>query len=330
MKKLLIAISMILMLLILMPLMFANATTNKITVAVQPTFAAHQAIGYEILKRLPANAEKAGISNLEVITVPSKSSITGNSFLLNKQIDVNVGSLSSFFILNSKAPNQGRLLASVGHYKYYLLCDKSIKNLNDALGTTIAMSSRNTLEAHTLRWMAQNELGDAEAFEQKIVVMKRPQIYQIMKAKSSDVKCAMTGAPMQNQLKNTLDLQVIAESDVSKGFAGSYNAYWARTEWVNANPILARVYAQTATEVTSDYNSDLNERKAIVKRFVEKDNMEVSVDSVLQAEKENKAMWHSDFRGGQFMIDFLYNTNYLKENRPESLTPFIAFPKDLR
>jgi len=91
-------------------------------VAVQPTFAAHQAIGYEILRVLPAHAEKRGISDLKIETTPSKSSITGNSLLLNKQIDINVGSVTSFMIMHSKAPDSARLLSAVGHYKFMLLC----------------------------------------------------------------------------------------------------------------------------------------------------------------------------------------------------------------
>jgi ABC-type nitrate/sulfonate/bicarbonate transport system substrate-binding protein len=144
-----------------------------------------------------------------------------------------------------------------------------------------------------------------------------------MKADSKDVRCAMTGAPMQNQLKNTLDLHVVATTDVN-GMPGSYNAYWTTKEWAETNPELAKAYQQAAKSVIRRYNVNTKYRKEVVQRFIEKDKMELSVDSILAAEQENSAVWHDDFRGAQFMLDFLYKTNYLKDNKPSSLNDYVV------
>lgn len=299
---------------------FTAWADTKITIAVQPTFGAHQQIGYEIIDRLPEVAKTYGITDLEIETVKTKSSIDGNSFLLNKQIDVNVGSISSFFILNSKAPEQSVLLSAIGHYKYFLLCRPEIQSLTDVRNTKILLSSRNTLEAQTLRWLAQNEFNDYTVFEKNIVVMPRPQIYQMIKADSKDAKCVMTGAPLQNQLLNEFNLQAVAESDVDSGFAGSYNAYWARKQWAEENPGLASAFIKTAQLVLNEYNTD---PKPILSKFIEKDNLEISVDTFVNAEKQNQAQWHSEFKGAQFFSDFLYNIGYLTENKPDNIQSVV-------
>ena len=104
-----------------------------VKIAIQPTFGAHQQIGYEIIRRLPENAKKHGINDLQIETVKTKSSIDGNMFLLNGQVDINVGSISSFLILHSKSPGSAKLLAAVGHYRYFLLCQPEIKKIEDDL-----------------------------------------------------------------------------------------------------------------------------------------------------------------------------------------------------
>jgi NitT/TauT family transport system substrate-binding protein len=305
-------------------LLLASASAfaeTAVKIAVQPTFAAHQQIGYEIINRLPDIAAKHGIADLKIETVKTKSSIEGNSFLLNGQVDINVGSVSSFLILNSKDPGGAKLLSAIGHYKYFLLCKPEIKTLDDVRNTNIALSSRNTAEAHTLMWLANANLGDTNAFEKNIVVMPRPQIYQILKAGSDDVKCAMTGAPMQNQLIEDIDLHIVAESDVSKGYPGSYNAYWTTSKWISENPTLALAYVEAANSVIADYNSN---PLPILNRFIEKDKLSHDPAKLAANENVNKASWHTDPKGLEFLINFYYDEiNYLKENRPTDIASLV-------
>ena len=298
-----------------------------VKIAIQPTFGAHQQIGYEIIRRLPGNAKKNGINDLQIETVKTKSSIDGNIFLINGQIDVNVGSISSFLILNSKSPGQSKLLSAVGHYRYFLLCQPGIGELRDVLKTKIALSSRNTLEAHTLKWLAKSKLGDPDAFEKNIIVMPRSQIYQLFQAKSPDIQCVMTGSPLQNQLIEDFGLKTVAQSDASKGFAGSYNAYWASAKWINANPRLARAFVETAVQVIKDYNKN---PVPIMENFIATDRMQTTAQTLIKNDRINSAQWHADFRGAQFFSDFLYDIGYLSENRPMSVDELIFAPQLLK
>lgn len=289
-------------------------------IAIQPTFGAHQHIGYEIIDRLPKAAVQEGIQDLKIETVKTKSSIDGNAFLLNQQIDINVGSISSFAILDSRAPGQSRLLSAIGHYRHFLLCRPGINDLRQASGTKIAVSSRNTSEAHTLMWLSRSQSNDPELLLRNLIVMPRPQIYQMFKANNDDIKCVITGAPLQNQLMKEFGLTKIAESDVTKGYPGSYNAYWTRTDWAESNPKLVRVFQRVAQQVISDYQRD---PKSILEKFIARDSMSVTVEQLVTSHQENSAAWHSDFRGAQSVIDILYQSGYLKGSAP-SVDKLIA------
>lgn len=285
---------------------FATTTWAKeFTMAIQPTFGAHQHIGYEIIERL----EEQGIT---VNTVPTKSSIKGNGLLMNNTIDVNVGSITSFIVLNDKMPGQGRLLSGIGHYKYFLQCTPDITTIQDVKTTKIVTSGRNTLEHHTIRWLAKENFNDPYAFDENFITMKRPQIWQILQAGSEDVKCVMTGAPLQNKIQDELGFVTVATSDVEKGIAGSYNAYWTRTDWIEQNPELADAFIKTAVEVIRDYNKD---PMPILEKFIAKDKMSITSDYLQKGHIKNQAVFHSDLRGAEYFNDFLYEIGYLKDNK---------------
>jgi len=275
--------------------------SREITIATQPTFGAHQHIGYEIISRL----EKQGI---KVNTVPVKSSLQGNGLLMNKQIDINVGSITSFVVLNDKMPDKSVLLSAIGHYKYFLQCTPDIKTMDDVKKTKIITSGRNTTEHHTIRWLAKEYFNDPYALDENFITMPRPQIWQILQAGSSDIKCVMTGAPLQNQIQDDLKFVTIATSDVEKGIAGSYNVYWARTDWVNANPELADTFTQIAVEVIRDFNKNPT---PILESFIKIDNLSVTVEYLLEGYIKNKAVFHSDFQGADYFNDFLYEIGFL-------------------
>ena len=291
-------------LILLLSLFTTTLSAKELTMAIQPTFGAHQHIGYEIINRLEAQG-------IKVNTVPTKSSIKGNSLLMNKQIDINVGSITSFIVLNDKMPRQGTLLSAIGHYKYFLQCTPDIKTMNDVKKTKIVTSGRNTLEHHTIRWLAKTHFGNPYALDENFITMPRPQIWQVLQARSADIKCVMTGAPLQNKIQDELKFVTVATSDV-KGIAGSYNAYWARTEWVKNNPDLADAFVKTAEAVINDYNRN---PKPILKKFIKKDRLEVTVNYLLEGHKKNKAVFHSDFRGADYFNNFLYEIEFLKDNK---------------
>ena len=282
---------------------FTTALSAKeLTMAIQPTFGAHQHIGYEIIERL----QQQGIT---VNTVPTRSSIKGNALLINKQIDVNVGAITSFLVLNDRIPDAGRLLSAIGHYKFFLQCTDDIKTMEDVKTTKIVTSGRNTTEHHTIRWLAKKHFNDPYALENNFVTMPRPQIWQVLKAGSSDIKCVMTGAPLQNKIQDEIKLKTIAVSDVATGIAGSYNAYWARTEWVNNNPEMARLFIETTKQVINDYNKS---PLTILNKFIAKDRLNVTAEYLINAHGKNKAVFHSDFRGTKYFNNFLHEIEYLK------------------
>jgi ABC-type nitrate/sulfonate/bicarbonate transport system substrate-binding protein len=290
---------------LLISIITTTISAKEFTMAIQPTFGAHQHIGYEIIERLEARG-------ITVNTVPTKSSIKGNSLLMNKQIDVNVGSITSFIVLNDKMPEQSLLLSAIGHYKYFLQCTPDIKTMDDVKTTKIVTSGRNTLEHHTIRWLAKEHFGDPYALDENFITMKRPQIWQILQAGSSDVKCVMTGAPLQNKIQDELGFVTVATSDVEKGIAGSYNAYWTRKDWVDQNPSLAYAFITTAVEVIRDYNKD---PITILEKFIQKDKMDTTAEYLQKGHIKNQAIFHSDLRGSEYFNNFLYEIEYLKDNK---------------
>lgn len=290
---------------------------QSFTMAIQPTFGAHQHIGYEIIRRL----EQQGVT---VNTVKTKSSIKGNGLLMSNQIDVNVGAITSFVVLNSKMPGQAKLLSAIGHYKFFLQCTSDIKNMQDVKTTKIVTSGRNTSEHHTIRWLAKKHYGDAFALEENFITMPRPQILQMFKAGSTDIKCVMTGAPLQNVLQDEVGLVTVEESDFASGIAGSYNAYWTRTDWVEQNPELAKLFTKTAVEVLEEFNQNPDD---MLNQFVKTDRMEITVDQLKKGYSKNKAAFHADLRGAQYFSDFLYEVGYLTENQPKNLDDHVAVPE---
>lgn len=302
------------------------AVEKTIKLAIMPTFGAHQHIGYEIIERLPTVAKKYGIDKVNIETVPIRSSIKGNALLMNKQIDVNIGSITSFILLDNKQPDAGRLLTAVGHYKYFLQCTNDIKNIADVKNTKIVTSGRNTTEHHTIRWLAKKNFGDPYAFEANFITMPRPQIWQVLKAGSNDIKCVMTGAPLQNKIQDELGLRTVATSDVSTGIAGSYNVYWTRTEFVKQNPKLVAAYVETAVQVIKDYNDNPT---PILEKFVAKDKMEITPAYLLKGHEKNQATFHYDFRGGEYFNNFLHEIGYIK-GRKVQLDKVIANPELLK
>lgn len=300
--------------------------SHTIRIAIQPTFGAHQHIGYEIIERLPKTAKKYGINQLDIIKVPTKSSIKGNMLLINGQIDINVGSLTSFILLDNKLPNQGRLLTAVGHYKFFLLCTNDIKTMFDVKKTKIVTSGRNTVEHHTIRWLAKKHFGDPYALESNFITMPRPQIWQILKVGSKDIKCVMTGSPLQNKIKNELGLNIIDSSDVEQGIAGSYNAYWTSTKFAEENPALVNAYIETAVQVIKDYNTT---PLPILEKFISKDNMETTAKQLLKGHEENKANFHYDLKGSEYFNDFLHEIGFVT-GRKSNLSKLLANPKLLR
>jgi ABC-type nitrate/sulfonate/bicarbonate transport system substrate-binding protein len=293
-----------------------------VRMASMPTFGALQPISYEIMKRIPENAKKYGL-NVRVEPTKVKNSIDGNAFLMNGQLDVNVGSLSSLLTLHAKAPDSGRIIAGLGYYRFMLMCQDSVKDINDVLNTKIVVSSRKTMENHVLRWIAKKELGNPEAFEKNVILMTRPQIYQLFKANSEDVKCVITGTPLQNQLLHDFNLKVIDQSDLEKGMAGSYSIFWTTTKWANENPELARVVVETTVEVIQDYNKN---PKPMLDYFIETDRMETTAETMLEYEKDNLAKWHSHLRGAEAINSFLYDTGYLTKNRVNDVESLILYP----
>lgn len=302
------------------------AVEKTIKLAIMPTFGAHQHIGYEIIERLPAVAKKYGIDKLNIETVPIRSSIKGNALLMNKQIDVNIGSITSFILLDNKQPDAGRLLTAVGHYKYFLQCTSDIRNIADVKKTKIVTSGRNTTEHHTIRWLAKKHFGDPYALEANFITMPRPQIWQMMKAGSKDVKCVMTGAPLQNKIQDELGLRTIATSDVKTGIAGSYNVYWTRTDFVRQNPKLVAAYVETAVQVIKDYNAN---PMPMLNKFIKKDKMETSALYLLESHNKNQATFHYDFRGGEYFNNFLHEIKYIK-GRKVKIDSLIANPELLK
>jgi ABC-type nitrate/sulfonate/bicarbonate transport system substrate-binding protein len=291
-------------LILLLSLFTTTLSAKELTMAIQPTFGAHQHIGYEIIDRL----QKQGI---KVNTVPTKSSIKGNSLLMNKQIDINVGSITSFIVLNGKMPRESTLLSAIGHYKFFLQCTPDIKTMQDVKTTKIVTSGRNTLEHHTIRWLAKVHFGNPYALDENFITMPRPQIWQILQAESADIKCVITGAPLQNKIQDELKFVTVATSDV-KGIAGSYNAYWTRTEWIEQNPELADAFIKTAVEVIRDYNKD---PMPILEKFIAKDKMSITADYLQKGHIKNQAVFHSDFRGADYFNNFLYEIEFLKDNK---------------
>jgi ABC-type nitrate/sulfonate/bicarbonate transport system substrate-binding protein len=297
---------------------FAQPVTIKI--AIQPTFGAHQHIGYEAIRLLPDMAKKQGLSQVKIETVKIASSIDGNIFLLNQQIDINVGSITSFFVLESKNPGQSVLLSGIGHYKHFLLCRDEVRDLEAATKVKIAVSSRNTSEAHTLKWLATNNNLSADAFEKSLIVLPRPQIYQLFASGSPDIKCAITGAPLQNQLMKDIGLKKIAESDVTRGFPGSYNAYWARREWTQSNPKLARAFLDAVKQAIKNYQAD---PIPVIQRFVDIDKVNLTPESIVQASRENSSQWHWDLRGSKSVLDLLRSVDYLPSNKPMNIADLV-------
>jgi ABC-type nitrate/sulfonate/bicarbonate transport system substrate-binding protein len=284
---------------------YSIAEEKIIKIAIMPTFSAHQHIGYEVIERL----KKQGII---VETVVITSSTEGNNLLLNGQIDINVGSITSFILLDNKRADQGVLLSSIGHYTYFLLCTPDINSINDVLKTNIVTSARNTTEHHTIRWLAKKYFRDPYAFEKNFITMPRPQIYQIMKAGSKDIKCAMTGMPLQNQLEDELGLKVIEQSDINTGIAGSYNAYWTSKDFAMKNPKLIEIFVKNTVEVINEFNED---PKIILEKFIEKDLLKFDVSYLLENYKKNKAIFHYDLRGAEYYNDFLHEIEHIKGNK---------------
>lgn len=285
----------------------AEGKNNTIKIAIMPTFGAHQHIGYEVIDRMKAQG-------INVETVIIKSSTQGNGLLMNKQIDVNVGAITSFILLDNKKPGEGKLLSAVSHYKFFLLCTPDIKNMQDVLTTNIVTSGRNTTEHHTIRWLAKKHFNDAYALEKNFITMSRPQIYQIMKAGSKDIKCVMTGAPLQNQLQDELGLKVIEQSDVDNGIAGSYNVYWTRTDFAKANPKIIEAFVKTTVGVIDEYNQDPTK---ILNSFITKDKLKFTKSYLLKSYKKNKSVFHYDLRGAEYFNDFLHEIGYIKGDKTD-------------
>jgi len=296
---------------------YSIAEEKIIKIAIQPTFSAHQHIGYEVIQRL----KKQGII---VETVVITSSTEGNNLLLNGQIDINVGSITSFILLEDKRPGEGVLLSSIGHYTYFLLCTPDIKSMRDVLKTNIVTSARNTTEHHTIRWLAKKHFGDPYALEKNFITMPRPQLYQIMKADSKDIKCAITGMPLQNQLQDELNLKVIEQSDVKTGIAGSYNVYWTTKKFAIENPKLIEAFVQNTVEVINEFNK---EPKIILEKFIEKDQLKFDVSYLLENYKKNKTVFHYDLRGAEYYNEFLYEIEFVKGKKVKLST--TVFDLDL-
>ena len=301
-----------------------NTDESVIKIASMPTFGALQPITYEIIKQLPEVAKKHGLK-VRGEAVKVKNSIDGNAFLVNEQIDVNVGAISSFLTLHSKAPDSARILSGLGQYRFMLMCQNDIKTYDDVLKTKIAVSSPKTMENKVLRWLAVNELKNASAFEKSVIVLPRPQIYQMFKANSKDIRCVITGTPLQNQLLNDFNLNIIGYSDPkNNGFTGSYSHYWTSTKWANNNPKLALIFAETAVKAINEYNQN---PKPILDYFIVNDKMETTAEKMLQYEEQNVAQWHTDMRDAEQIKDFLWDSKYLKNNRPQSVAEFILHPE---
>lgn len=300
----------------------ALAHSQEIKIAIQPGHGAHQHVGYEIIDRLPLVAKKYGINDLKIITVPSKSSIQANSLLLNGQLDVNIGSITSFFVLNSALQDSAKILSAIGHYDHFLICNNNIRSMDDVRKTNIVLSANNTLEMQIIRWMAKDYFNDAYALDKNVVVMPRPQIYQLMKLGSPDVQCVLTGAPLQNILIDELNFKIINDRSPLK----SYNLYWATNEWIKKNQKLAKAFQETAQDVIKDYN--LNP-EPMLKKFIEKDQVDRTLQQMLNDEKINKAVWHADVRDMSLYMDFLYEIEFIKGNKPtkDAVKNFVFYAK---
>ena len=285
----------------------ADSKENTIKIAIMPTFGAHQHIGYEVIDRLKAQG-------INVETVIIKSSTQGNGLLMNKQIDVNVGAITSFILLDNKKPGQSKILSAVSHYKFFLLCTPDIKNMQDVLTTNIVTSGRNTTEHHTIRWLAKKHFNNPYALEKNFITMSRPQIYQIMKAGSKDIKCVMTGAPLQNQLQDELGLNIIEQSDVDNGIAGSYNVYWTRTEFAKDNPQVVEAFVKTTVQVIDEYNQDPTK---ILNSFTSKDQLKFTKSYLLKSYAKNKSVFHYDLRGAEYFNNFLHEIGYIKGDKTD-------------
>jgi hypothetical protein len=66
----------------------------------------------------------------------------------------------------------------------------------------------------------------------------------------------------------------------------------------------------------------------MLEKFIAVDRLETSATTLIKNDRTNKAVWHADFRGAQFLIDFLYNVGDLVNNRPHTLDELI-FSQDL-
>lgn len=264
----------------------------------------------QVERLLEQQAQADGLGEVRLTTKYLTTAVSGNEAIVAGQLDLVFAGVQTFLKVNSVNPGQFQLLDGWMHSDIWLVChDKNVRSLKDIKDHKIAVTHA-TLAPHLVsaRMMVAKEFGDAEwnRLQPNVVaITPTSNQFKMIASKSPDVPCALPGMPFQNIMVDKGGAHVVANSR-QYGVPGAISAVHASTEWLKANPRLAKSFLRAKDRAREMFEQ--NPRKYI-ESWIRADQVpDADVDDMLRQLKESRVTWLRNLEPVKLYADFMFKT----------------------
>jgi len=225
-----------------------SGKVTSLTIAYQP------GLGYAPL--LIAKQEKLLEQKLPGVTINWKVLSSGSAIrdgMLSGSIQVGSGGIGPFLVGYDRGVGW-KILSSLNDMNLYLMVkNPNIKTLAQLKGAgKIAMPGPDSIQAVILRKAAQEQLGDAKAFDPQIISMSHPDGVQALI--SGQIAAHLTSPPFQSQEQAQGAHRLLASYDVFGEH--TFNSVFMISTYATAHPDVTKALEGAISTAVQMLNSD--------------------------------------------------------------------------